>query len=462
MKIIKHKVRVTVFITLASLMSTACMKEFLDLKRDKSQVIPRTIQDYQAIFENNTMNYYSSHLLGVIASDDYYVAAEQWQILSNPIEKNGYIWADEVYQGTTVSDWNRAYEKILYANFVLEGVTGIDETPANKSLRDEVMGAAHYFRGVNFFLLAQLFCRQYDATTADEDLGLPLNTASNTNVRYKRASLSDTYNQIIYDLEKAGELLPHTMSLNTRPYRAASLGMLANVYLQMGDYSAALRYADEAITLAPQIFDYNSIDVSPSAPFPRYGRSNTEIIFYSHMTNAAILASSRLTIDSLLYESYDENDLRKQAYFFVNGGRYTFKGSYSGISSFLFSGLTTPELLLVRAECHARLGNTGDGIADLNRLLSHRFRPEHFEPVADDISQSELLQLTLSERRKELVFRGRRWHDLKRFNKDEHLALPLKRILDGTEYNLPIGSEKWVWPIPPDVISQGDIEQNPR
>lgn len=462
MKTIKKNNATTIFLLVTLVLFSSCMKEFLDVKRDKSQVIPISLIDYYSLFENNRLNYFTSHLLGEISSDDYFVQFDQWQGLSNPEHKNGYIWADEIYEGGASADWNHGYEKILYANFVLEGVANIEETPANKRLRNEIIGAGHFIRGSTFFQLAQLFCKQYDPATANFDLGLPLRTVSNINVKYQRASLEQTYNLIISDLEKSEQLLPSEMSLNTRPYRAAALGMLANVYLQIGEYEAARQYSDMAISLAPEILDYNELNTAPNLTFPQFGRTNQEIVYYSHISGTSILATSRLNVDTLLFDSYHENDLRKVAFFLVTGGRTTFKGSYAGSVSFLFTGLTTPELFLIRAECNTRLGNSNGAVSDLNTLLAKRFRPEQFQPIEGDLSTEELLEIVLSERRKELVYRGRRWHDLKRFSKDPHLATHLSRVLNGIEHNLPINSPKWVLPIPSDAISLGGLDQNER
>ncbi len=459
---IAKKGTLLLLVIMAILLQSSCMKEFLEVKRDKSQIIPVTLEDYRSIFENNKMNYYTPHLLGEVSSDDYYIHFEQWEAVTDPTYRNGYIWADEIFEGEPSLDWNFGYEKILYANFVLEGVADIRETPINKVLRDEIIGAAHFFRGSTLFYLAQLFCKQYNATTAHTDLGLPLRTTSNINENYQRATLEETYDLIISDLEIAVALLPPAMSLNTRPYRAAALGVLANVYLQMGRYEAAQDCADRAILIAPDVLDYNEIDTSLNMTFPIYGRANQEIVFYSHIITPSVLANSRLNIDSVLFNSYDMNDLRKPAFFFVNSGRNVFKGTYAGSPSFLFTGITTPELLLVRAECNVRLGNSKEAIADLNTLLSKRFRSERFEPLGNDLSQRELLEIALSERRKELLYRGRRWNDLKRLSADPEFSKPLIRVLNGVRYELDINSDKWVLPIPPDVINLGGIRQNNR
>lgn len=445
-----------------TLFCSGCMKEFLDIKRDKSQVVPVSLDDFQAFFDHLNLNFFYPYQLGEIGSDDFYLSNDAWQAITVAAHKNAYIWADEIYQGESSTDWNRGYEKILYANFVLERVDEIVETPENKVRRNELIGAAYFFRGTNLFLLAQLFCKQYDPGSAESDLGLPLRTTSNINVEYQRASLEDTYTQIIEDLSKAAELLPNELSVNTRPHRAAATGMLATVYLQRGEYQSARSYANEVLSTIGEIIDYNNVDVDANTPFPLYGQGNKEIIFYSQMDVAAILLNSRLTIDSALYESYENDDLRKRAFFFDNDGRKAYKGSYAGMASYMFSGLTIPELILVRSECNVRLGELEAAVADLNHLLSNRFASEYFKPIETNITQRELLEIVLSERRKELVYRGRRWHDLKRFGKDPSLAKPLRRVLNGIEYVLPINSPKWIWPIPPDAISQGNYIQNER
>lgn len=450
------------WILILSFFHTSCMKEFLDQKRDITQVIPAKLEDYQHLLDHSDMHGFTSYLLGEVGSDDYYVLGDQWSVISVPAQKNAYVWAADIYEGEPGDDWNRGYQKILNANFVLEGASEIGESPNNKSLRDAVLGTAYFHRGANLFMLAQLFCKQYESATSNQDLGLPLRTTSNINVRYQRSNLEETYQQLIADLERAEALLPITVPVNTRPSRTAASAMLANVKLQMGDYEAALSHANAALSITSGITNFNTVNTAANAPFPLYGQGNPEIIFYNHFTNPTILAQSRLIIDSLLYASYLTHDLRKKAYFRLLNNRYTFKGHYSGITAFMFSGLTTPEMYLVQAECYTRLGELGDAVSSLNTLLQNRFNPQYFMPISDDISQRELLELVLSERRKELIFRGRRWHDLKRLSVDPDSAKPLKRILDGTEYTLPIGSPRWVWPIPPDAIHQGGYTQNER
>jgi hypothetical protein len=61
-----------------------------------------------------------------------------------------------------------------------------------------------------------------------------------------------------------------------------------------------------------------------------------------------------------------------------------------------------------------------------------------------------------------LLFRGLRWTDLRRLQKDGYTPV-LTRVLNGTAYTLQPGDNRYTWPIPPDVISfNPSMPQNPR
>ncbi|MNT81080.1 SusD family protein [compost metagenome] len=73
-----------------------------------------------------------------------------------------------------------------------------------------------------------------------------------------------------------------------------------------------------------------------------------------------------------------------------------------------------------------------------------------------------LLPLILQERRKELVFRGRRWSDLKRLNQDRRFQKTLIRKIKGVEYQLLPNSLLYAYRLPEIVIEQAEIPQNKR
>ncbi|HVV04491.1 MAG TPA: hypothetical protein VHC96_09735, partial [Puia sp.] len=65
-------------------------------------------------------------------------------------------------------------------------------------------------------------------------------------------------------------------------------------------------------------------------------------------------------------------------------------------------------------------------------------------------------------RRKELAFRGLRWSDLRRLNKEEH-GDTIYHGLNGQVHRLSPGSPNYVLPIPPDVLfMNSSMPNNPR
>lgn len=459
MEIKIKKIR-AIFLLISSLFLTGCMKEFLDVKNDRSLIVPSELKDFRALMDNSSLNLYSSHMMGQIGSDEYYLEFDRWNLLTIPAQKNGYIWAEDVYEGQPIEDWGRAYEKILISNIVLEGLEEINEKSKGTVEYNNLKGTALFFRAQSYFYLAQLFCQQYDPETASDALGLPLKLSSNIHDKLPRATLEETYERILKDMHEALTLLPKTEIFNTRPTTSAANAMLAKIYLQMGRFENAYDHSAAVLVDRPELIDYNSIDAELTNPFPRYAEGNKEVILHGTINMVSSFSPAIMNVDSNLYSLYHENDLRKKIFFYDNNGVRAFKGSYEG-SIIFFTGLTTSETLLIRAECHARLGDISSAMDDINLLLKNRFVSGTYVDILD-ATRDEVLAIILEERRKELVFRGVRWHDLKRLSREPQFAVTLKRILDGNVYELEPGDRRWVWQIPPDVLSLGGIEPNVR
>ena len=453
---------------IALLTFSSCGENFLNVRRDKSQVVPKTVEDYDALFNRtSTINNQSSHLLATVGGDEYYLTDEAWSTLPLIYEKNAYIWADDVYeQSNEIHDWNNAYHRILLANMALDGLKTV--TPHNDAEREawnKVKGTALFTRAFNYYQLAQVFCKPYDEQSASTDPGLPLRLESDVTVQVQRLSVDETYRHIIDDLTEAAELLPLRPDLVTQPSKVASFALLAKTYLQIADYSNALRYSNMCLENKPDLLDFNSIDVSAEAPFPYmplYEVENPEIVYFATPTILAATGASRINMDTVLVDMYEEGDLRKEAFYMTDqAGKVVFKGSYSGAGPYgFFSGLSNNEQYLISAECYARRGMIVEALDVLNRLLINRYREGAFVPVSSD--GIDLLKRIVTERRKELVLRGIAWEDFRRLGREPELRRTLTRIIDGVEYKLEPNTAKCVWPIPDSEVDIGGITQNER
>lgn len=332
---------------------------------------------------------------------------------------------------------------------------------------NNVKGSALFFRSQMFYHLVQVFAPPYDANTAMQDPGIALKLRGDINERVTRASVQETYDKILSDLKEASAMLPSSASVKTRPTKPAAFALLARTYLTMHRYEDAYRYADSCLKLFNTLMDFNDsgqVDLI-SSPGIR-NEYNSEMILFTKMINnpTEFFMNNQhvLRVDSNLYSSYHADDLRRLVFFMDawDSGK-VFKGSYDRGYRTLFAGIAADEIFLIRAECSARLGNISGAMADLNALMFKRWKTGSFVPFSASTA-NEALNLVLTERRKELVFRSLRWTDLRRLNK-EGANITLTRVLNGQTYTLPPNDKRYTFLIPHDVMSfNPSWQQNPR
>jgi tetratricopeptide (TPR) repeat protein len=367
-----------------------------------------------------------------------------------------YSWTLGAYNFP--NDWAALYTTVFNANLCLESLQKIERTLVNGKQWDNVKGSALFFRAYSFLTLSWTFCKGYDKTTSASDYGIPLRMTSDFNIPSTRASLEESYQQVIHDLDEAIPLLNNLSEVPLRPSKAAAYGALARVYLSMRLYDSAFKYSNASLQLHDDLIDYNVIDVTSYLPFQKF---NTEVIFHSAIGVFTLLTSHiyYARIDSNLYNSYSDDDLRKQAFFMPVADGFQFKGMYNDDPYLPFTGITTDEMLLDRAECKARLGNVPEAIEDLNSLLIKRFKTGTFIPATAS-GVDEALDEILKERRKELVMRTLRFIDIKRLNIEGKNITPI-RIINGEQFSLPPNSNYYALPLPKDVIDLSGMPQNP-
>lgn len=453
-------------IGLLTLITNCNKKEFLEQNPDSNIFIPSTLEDCQALLDNETiMN--ETPVLGEVSADNYYISTTFWNTI-NAREKNAYIWNPNSFEGLSrdVPDWNSPYKQVFYANVILQALDQIVITPHNENKWKEIRGAALFARGHAFYQIAQLFAPVYSTNNPETIPGIVLRLQPEVDVKSVRADLEATYKQIIQDTKDAAKLLPKDIPFlnRNRSSKPAAFALLARIFLNMDRYDSAKQYSDSCINLYSTLIKYDTLVISNNTN--QFNKFNPETIYQSRfISNTNVIRAinvSNCIVDSLLYRSYDPNDLRKAILFRVNNSlpnAINPKSSYSG-SSQLFTGIATDEVYLIRAECQARQGKVSAAMEDLNKLLEHRWRSVSFTPLIAQ-NRDEALSLILEHRRKELPFRGLRWSDLRRLNKNG-ANITLRRKINNTEYELKPGDLRYTFLIPPDVIGFTGMQQNPR
>lgn len=445
-----------IYFLMAGIIMLASCEKFLDKKPNKDWVIPTTLNDAAALLDGYFTFNENFPNLGLQADDNFYLKDDYWNTLRT-INQDNYCWNKELYNK---AEWKKLYSAVLQSNVARETTEKIKRTDKNSAEWDRIIGSVYFHRGNAFLTLAQYYTPPYDESNANQPAGIPLRLTSNINEATKRSSIAQTWQQILSDLKIAAYFLPKKTIFPSRPTKQAAYAILANAYLNMEDYGNALLYADSCLKIQGSLIDYNTINPNASIPFPKF---NQEVIFSATATGAAMLSYKNWHCDSVLFNSYEENDLRRTCLYKSNGpGTWGFKGNYDGTTSTVyFVGPAVDEMYLIKAECEARLNRVEDAMTDLNSLLITRWKSGTFIPFTASTSE-EALQIVLTERRKELVMRGSRWFDLRRLNKDPRFAKTLTRLINGTTYTLDPGDKRYTHYIPLDVIALSGIEQNER
>lgn len=452
--------RVLLAIMLISTLAMSCGKSFLDKKPDAALVIPQSLDDFQALLDN--YRYFVQNVspsLNQTAADDLLISDAGLKALQAH-ERDSYIWSKDLQMFSV--DWDYPYRQAFYSNIVLDGLDKIDVSDQNRKMHDGVKGMALFLRAQAFFALSQTFCQPFIPFGANESPGVPLPNTSDVTKHFDRGTVAQVYDQIISDLKQAVELLPEKTAYLSRPSKIAANAFLSRVYVSMGLYDQAWTAANDALNKYSTLIDYNSLNMSATRAFPlALSFGNAEMIYYSSLVLNTFSSSAQTGVAPGLYSQYETSDLRKTAFFINKGiGILNYRGSYSG-DAYLFCGLATDELYLIRAESAARKGNVAAAMEDLNTLLVKRYKAGTY--IARTASNpQEALAVILAERRKELIGRGIRWSDLRRLNREAQFSVTLKKTVEGKEIFLPPNDLRYVFPIPLSELAYHDIPQNPR
>jgi tetratricopeptide (TPR) repeat protein len=433
-------------------------KKFLDarpsssLSRIKVDNLQSILDDY-GVMNSGYPNY------GEVSSDDYFLLDASYNLPNLQPERDLYTWRPRPQLYPTAHDlWATHYKVIYNTNLVLETLNEPEGKATDAAITDPLRGSARFFSAYAYFQLAQLYAKPYDATTAAQDLGIPIRKSALLDDKPKRGTVEETYTRIVDDLKEAINLLPISSTVKSRPNKKAAYAALARTYLAMGDYVNAGKMADECLKLYNTLINFNTLSKTSLTPFSRF---NDEVLFHATAGASTALNPATAKVNRNLYDMFAANDLRKQIYFKAVGSNYKFSGNYEPVTTgTMFTGLAVDEVYLIRAECYARGGHADLAMTDLNTLLRSRWSGAYTDMTA--IDGDDALVKVLNERRKELIFRGLRWSDLRRLNKETRFQITLSRTALGETYTLPPNDLRYTLIIPQMVLDQIGGEQNPR
>jgi hypothetical protein len=458
-----NKIRI-VFIAMGIIL-LGCGKDYLNEKPNSKIIQPQALDEFQLLLENYQNNFTCD--LPLLSSDEIeYISFPIWQAARTNADRNSYIWAKDIFEGeTTIPDWKQQYSSIFCANNVLAGLENINKSSNTVDHWRFIKGWALFCRAYNYFDLIKNFSPAYNAARSGSLPGVPIKLNPSIDEILPRSTQQESYDRILTDLSMASNLLDRIgLPLGrNQPSKISCHALAARIYLSMGDYSKAESFADSTLQLYDKLIDYNIVSLTNASPFLSL---DAELIYstgcYGSSPSLVTTASNtRTNVPEKIINLYHRDDLRLPIYFSKRTtGGYFKKRGYQRSGSYPFTGLATDEVYLIKSECAARRGDKATSLKYLNNLLINRFKAGTF--VAISISdQQKLIDKVVEERQKELVWRGLRWDDLKRLNRDG-ANITLTRVLNDVTYTLPPNDPRYVFPIPDFEINLSNIQQNQR
>lgn len=451
-------------------MLTGC-NDYLDIK-PKGEKIPTTVSDYETLLNYESVQKVSDTYPAYLTDDVFLPDVAEGTATPglNSVDqsiRNLYLFKKEVF-GDAQDDgfWFASYNRIYYYNTVIDNIMNADGSDEQQKL--SIRAEALISRALEYLYLVNGYAKYYDVRTAESDPGVPLILDEDISKKnLVRASVKDVYAQIQSDLQTALPNLPMQAKGNAfRASKAAGYGVLAKMYLYMGNYTEALKAANAVLEMNNSLLDLKKYAVVK--PQSSIGRTNVpqdidnpENIYIKFAPYVYGLSSKVFGSDELI-SLFSEDDMRLQVYFTKNfrnipTDKYVW-------APYLRANLavSSPEIYLIAAECEAREGSIERAIALINKLRDNRIK-NNTDIVATD--RNDALQKVLEERRRELAMSGMvRYIDLKRLNQESQFAKTVTHVTGEGTFRLEPNSPLYVLPIPAKVMrfNKNSMQQNER
>lgn len=360
--------------------------------------------------------------------------------------------------------WTYGFRLINNANQFEEYIPTSPLTDAQKTA---YLAEIRALRAETYFWLIQWFAKPYNLDP--EAMGLPIlvKPVGPQDPGVPRAKVKEVYAQIITDLKFAEANLPATKTSIYRVTKASIQGVLARVYLTMGNYPEASSYAKLARAAKP-LSSANDLLAgfrNPTSEWIYAVNSRTDdnagFITVNSFYDPYDVGYSSFRVSKSFLDSFAANDERKKQFLIkddpedpTSAADYGRRGEGWLINKFDF--LTTPaqnqvlmrssEMYLIEAEAEAMQGGANEAAAKVAlQAIQQRAMPG--AALSANTGQA-LVKEILAERSKELYGEGFKYFDLLRTKQ------PVTRIADSANgghwsaVNFQPGDNKLAMPIP--------------
>lgn len=365
------------------------------------------------------------------------------------------------------------YEGVKRCNIVIDMPS---DAPVSESDRALMVAQARFLRAIYYFELVKMYG------------GIPLWTSASVDkneISKPRATADDVYDLIVGDME-AAQILPSTWPDAADKGRATSLAanaLLGRIYMQWGKPDLALPELEKVIGKFSLYDDYADIFD------PAHKNEEKENIFEIQFMHSGSWGQEGSLQHSYwgprgvggptafggwggfgpsqyLYDQYETNDKRREAFFFTEFAGVTqnppstrkfFDSEYGNEiedDQLNYTMIRYADVLLLKAEALNDTGDTSNEKYNCLNMVRDRAGLTRVT-TADNLGKEQFADLLLKERLLELNCEHQRRWDLLRFGK---LAQQMKAA-----YDITIQDHHVLYPIPQDAMDANDAmnENNP-
>lgn len=471
-----------------SLSATSCLDKYPENAIPEDKAI-RTLQDLDqaaiglySTFKSSAL--YSGYLtlLPDIQCDMAYAVNGYTNVYGN-------IWRWDILATNSeiTAVYASLYGVIASANFILEYAPRVEQTLISDEefeQYNQICGEAYFARALAYSELIKMYCKSYDKDTASTNPGVVIVTKYHTDEPMVRASLEESYAQVISDLDKAAMLMDLDEEnlggniYNTTYFNEYTVYALrARVALYMENWQEAIEYSTKVIDSGFYALSAANSEITSGTSYFSYMwqyDSATEIIWkvgFTINSYGGALGQPFFNYDfrsmkpdyvpaEWVLSLYDQSDLRYGNYFYTyqtgyeHGLQWPLLIKYFGNQEFfnlnivhvsMPKPLRLAEQYLIRAEAYAmteQYGAAGEDIAELRAARYSSFGG------GVSLTKDNAMQTIEEERVKELYMEGFRLMDLKRWGKGFERKPQEQSLENGSSLKIEANNPLFVWPIP--------------
>jgi len=357
--------------------------------------------------------YYGGVLEGLDVMTDNLLISQEGRLS----QQFRHDWAYDANSGFS-GYMSATYTVIQDANFILENIDVLEAGPD----KNNIMGEALAGRALAHFDIVRYFAKiPTQSADAGSSLGMPYVTIPDVNDLPARITVNEYYTNLVADLTTAADLINNDNGV-FRMGKDAVNGILARVYLHMGNWQGAVNAANKVSASVASRSNFVGIwnDSNDDGVIFKLDNDNVSRVTlgvpYSQTANGI---KSEYVVDFAFYQKYDLTDIRQVAYFETSlfGGllyNHVMKW-YSSVSTTSLGVvdakiIRAAEVMLTKAEALSEMGQDTQARVALDAVRSQRYSGF----VSGGEVGSSLKVAIALERRLELAFEGSRFSDIKR------------------------------------------------